>query len=64
MISGVGKRARTWLVDEAGNVTVDWVVLVAMALGMSFAVMVSISGGVQEFGEKAETELATREIGY
>jgi di/tricarboxylate transporter len=64
MISNLVRRARTWGLDEAGNVTIDWVVLVAMALGMSFAVMVSISGGVNDFGDKAETELASREVGF
>lgn len=57
-------KLKDWADDEAGNVTIDWTVLVAMVVGMSFAVMLSISGGVNEFGDKAETELADRNPGF
>lgn len=53
-----------WGRDESGNTTVDWVVVVAGIMAMTFVVMGSISGGVRTFGEKAETELATRELGF
>ena len=60
----LGLGIKTWLRDEAGNTTVDWVVLLAGILGMVLLVMGSISGGVQAFGEKAETELTMREVGF
>jgi len=60
----LGRGMKTWLQDEAGNTTVDWVVLIGGILGMVLIVMVSISGGVQAFGEKAETELTMRQVGF
>ena len=42
----------------------DWVVLLSGAVGMTFAVMLAISNGVQAFGDRAEVELATRAIGF
>jgi len=55
---------KNWLADEAGNTTIDWVVLLSGAVGMTFAVMVAISGGVNAFGDKAETELTQRDVGF
>ncbi|MCV6595293.1 MAG: hypothetical protein OIF48_20280 [Silicimonas sp.] len=52
-----------FLAKEDGGVTVDWVVMVGGILGMTFVVMGSISGGVEAFGSRAETELASRELG-
>lgn len=60
----LGKGIRNWLADEAGNTTVDWVVLLSGIVGMTFAVMLAISGGVNTFGDKAETELTQRDLGY
>ena len=50
--------------DKDGSVTVDWVVLLAGILGMIFIVMGTITGGVTIFGDKAEDELAAREVGF
>ncbi len=55
---------RDWLRDEAGNTTVDWVVLLSGIVGMTFAVMVAIGGGVETFGDNAEAELTQRDVGY
>lgn len=60
----LGNEMKTWLQDEAGNTTVDWVVLLSGILGMVLIVMLSISGGVQVFGEKAEAELTARDVGF
>ena len=49
--------------DEAGNTTVDWVVLVAGILGMILIVMGSISGGVTIFGNNAGEDLASHQVG-
>ena len=59
----LGQGMKNWLADEAGNTTIDWVVLVSGIVGMTFAVMVAIGGGVEAFGEKAEDELSQRETG-
>jgi len=62
--SKLGGMIKSWLADEAGNTTVDWVVVVAGSIAMTIAVMIAIGGGLQTFGDKAETELATRDTGY
>lgn len=60
----LGTGMKRWLRDESGNVTIDWVVLVSGIVGMTFAVMVAISGGVNAFGNKAEVELTQRDVGF
>lgn len=60
----VFNELRTWIGKEDGNVTVDWVVLVAMALAFSFVALGAISGGTEELGEKTETELVSRDVGF
>lgn len=52
-----------WLRDESGNATIDWVVLVSGVVGMAFTVMLFIGGGMEVFGDRAETELTAREVG-
>ena len=64
MTTKLGECGRELIEDEDGNTTVDWVVLLSGIVGMTFLVMVSISGGVQVFGEKAEEELASRDVGF
>ena len=64
MFTRVMSGAKWFWQDEAGNTTVDWVVLVSGILGMILIVMGSISGGVTIFGDKAGTELASREPGH
>lgn len=39
---------KTFSADEAGAVTVDWVVLTAALVGLGLAVMGVISGGIQD----------------
>jgi len=62
--SKLGKGIRNWLADEAGNTTIDWVVLLSGIVGMTFAVMLAISGGVNAFGDNAEAELTQRDLGF
>ena len=57
--AGLGR----WLRDEAGNATVDWVVLIAGAMAFSLVVLASISGGVTIFSERAGDELAAFQPG-
>jgi len=57
-------KIRIWAGDEAGNVTIDWTVIVAMIVGMSFAVMLSIGASTDQLADKTETELASRNIGF
>lgn len=48
--------------DEAGVVTIDWVLVTAGAVSMTLAVMISIGDGTQEFSEKMDTELSNRNV--
>ena len=60
----LGRGLKDWIKDESGNTTIDWVVLVSSILVMTLVVMGSISGGVRAFGQKAETELTQRQVGF
>lgn len=50
--------------DEAGAVTVDWVVLTAGIVGLGIIVMTSVGGGVTTVGGKIATALGTTAVGY
>ena len=50
--------------DEAGAVTVDWVVLTAAIVGLGIVVMTSIGGGITGLADKTNTKLGTLEAGY
>ena len=60
----LGGMIRNWLADEAGNATIDWVVLVASITAMTIVVMIAIGGGLTTFSDNAETELTQREVGF
>ncbi|MGR3292151.1 MAG: hypothetical protein ACU0C9_13285 [Paracoccaceae bacterium] len=44
--------------DDAGAVTVDWVVITAAIVGLGIAVMTSVSGGATDLADDIEHELA------
>lgn len=46
--------------DEAGAVTVDWVVLTAAIVGLGLVVMNVVSGGVQTAANDIVTDLGTK----
>jgi len=50
--------------DEAGAVTVDWVVLTAAIVGLGMVVMGTVGGGIENLGGKVVTDLEGRESGY
>ena len=50
--------------DEAGAVTVDWVVLTAAIVGLGMVVMVAVGGGIQGLGNSIVDDLANRASGY
>lgn len=39
---------KTFVADEAGAITIDWVVLTAAVIGLGLAVMGVIRGGVED----------------
>jgi Flp pilus assembly pilin Flp len=51
--------------EEAGAVTVDWVVLTAAIVGLGMVVMASVGGGITSLGDQIATDLSTNTpVGY
>ena len=50
--------------DEAGAVTVDWVVLTAAIVGLGIVVMTSVGGGITGLADKTNAKLGTYDAGY
>ena len=48
---------RTFAADEAGAVTVDWVVLTAALVGLGLAVMGVVRGGVENLTNNIDDQL-------
>ncbi|WP_055083063.1 hypothetical protein, partial [Jannaschia donghaensis] len=48
----------TFINDESGAVTVDWVVLTAALVGLGLAVMSVVSGGIENLSTDIATGLA------
>lgn len=55
---------RSFKDDEAGAVTVDWVVLTAAVVGLGIVVMNTIGAGIENLGQKIVTDLNNRNAGY
>ncbi|MEP5761646.1 MAG: pilus assembly protein [Litoreibacter sp.] len=55
----LNKFVKTFLADESGAVTVDWVVLTAAIVGLGIAVMASISGGLESLSGDIQEQLET-----
>jgi Flp pilus assembly pilin Flp len=49
--------------DESGAVTVDWVVLTAAIVGLGIAVIISVSGGVNDLANEISDTLSNGDIG-
>jgi len=45
--------------DEAGAVTVDWVVLTAAIVGLGMVVMTTVGGGITTLGTNVAGDLTT-----
>ena len=52
-----------FLTSEDGAITVDWVVLTAALAGLGLAVMVVVTGGVEDLSQDTATELASLDPG-
>ena len=50
--------------DEAGAVTVDWVVLTAAIVGLGIVVMTSVGGSITGLAGDIAADLDAREAGY
>ncbi len=51
------KLAKSFVRDEDGAVTVDWVVLTAAIVGLGIAVGVAVSGATFNLSEKISNEI-------
>ena len=58
------KIAKKFHADEAGAVTVDWVVLTAAIVGLGMVVMKIVGGGIEGLGNDIVSDLSTRNSGY
>ena len=50
--------------DEAGAVTVDWVVLTAAIVGLGIVVMKTVGGGVETLSGNVSSTVSTQVVGY
>lgn len=50
---------KTFLSNESGAVTVDWVVLTAALVGLGLAVMSVVSGGIETLSTSISDDLAS-----
>ncbi len=48
--------------DEAGAVTVDWVVLTAAIVGLGIAVLATVSSGVENLSGDIDSQLSGQDI--
>lgn len=53
----------TFINDESGAVTVDWVVLTAALVGLGLAVMSVVSGGIENLSSDIGQSLANQAVG-
>lgn len=53
---------KTFLKDESGAVTVDWVVLTAAIVGLGIAVMTSVGGGTVTLSDKVSSHMAAQTV--
>ena len=52
------ENLRKFTKSEDGAITVDWVVLTSVVLGLAGAVVVSVQSGVESAGSNVTTELS------
>ena len=50
--------------DEAGAVTVDWVVLTAAIVGLGLVVMQTVGAGVEDLSTNIAADLTNGTVGY
>ena len=50
--------------DEAGAVTVDWVVLTAAIVGLGIVVMTTVGGGITTLATSTSSAISTQTVGF
>ncbi len=56
------KTIKTFLSNESGAVTVDWVVLTAALVGLGLAVISVVSGGLEDLSGDINSQLTSDHI--
>ena len=51
-----------FLRDDAGEVTIAWVLITSAGVSLAIAVMTSVGGGTQELSANIDVELSDREV--
>lgn len=55
-------KIKTFTANDAGAVTVDWVVLTAAIVGLGLAVVTSVRTGVRSLGTRINTSLTSASV--
>ncbi len=55
---------KTFKSDEAGAVTVDWVVLTAAIVGLGMVVMTSVGGGITTLAGNISSSVGGTTVGF
>ena len=56
------KSLKSFLTDDAGGVTVDWVVLAALLIGLCLAVMATVGDGAEDLTADLNAQLSSQMI--
>jgi len=56
------ERLATFLRNEDGAVTVDWVVLTSAIVGLAIAVMLSVGNSTKGLADKISSEINSRSV--
>lgn len=62
IFKGANARFEDWASDESGNVTVEWVAVVAGTVAFAIVALSMISGGTSDLAADMGTALTTREL--
>ena len=55
-------KVRRAILDESGAVTVDWVVLTAAIVGLGIAVLTTVGGATDDYGQTIGSHLSSQGI--
>ena len=58
----ITSQIKTFVADDSGAVTVDWVVLTAAIVGLGLAVVTSVRSGVSSLGTNISNSLSSASV--
>ena len=62
LIFDLSATFRRFMRDDAGEVTIEWVLITAAIVSLSILVLTSIGGGTQVLAGAVDTEVSDREV--